>query len=154
MNYIYIYNRLATVDIDSNTQLSAWQRLMLTFRIAKCSPTIKEEIFNYLDTQRQPEYSLTLTFKDRRTGETKTTEVSCHDVQNKMQMQPLPALLYMDWLRREPEQASVFVVHKDNILTVPTELIRAHVDPELLAKADKARKVCEQRLTERIESGE
>lgn len=154
MKYLKIYNKLADVMISDNETMPVWQRLKLTFRIAKCSPTIQEEIYNYLDTQEQPEYSLNLTFEDPKTHELKEVTVACRDVQNKLNLQAIPALLYMDWLRREPEQASVFVLRKDDLPQIPADKLRAHIDPELLAKADKVRKEKEQSDFLRMESGD
>lgn len=140
MNYLKIYNQLADVQLSDNTAMPAWQRIKLTFSIAKCSPLIQEEICKYLETQEQPEYVLTLTFKDPKTQQIKNTVVSCSDVQSKLRLQPLPALLYMDWLRREPEQAAAFIVRKDDLSQMSRDKIRAHIDPELLAKVDKAKR--------------
>lgn len=153
MNYLKIYNKLADVQISENAEMPVWQRLRLTFSIAKCSSAIQEEICKYLDTQEQPEYSLTLWFKDAKTQEIKETEVSCYDVQCKMHLQVIPALLYMDWLRREPEQASFLVARKDDLSSIPSGLIRAHIDPDLLAKADKVRNEKVQHDWSKMESG-
>lgn len=154
MNYLKIYNQLADVQLSDNTAMPAWQRIKLTFSIAKCSSLIQEEICKYLETQEQPEYVLTLTFKDPKTQQIKNTVVSCSDVQSKLRLQPLPALLYMDWLRREPEQAAAFIVRKDDLSQMSRDKIRAHIDPELLAKVDKAKKEKEQRDMIKIECGD
>lgn len=153
MNYLKLYNKLADVQVSENEEIPVWQRLRLTFRIAKCSSAIQEEICKYIDTQEQPEYSLTLRFKDAKTKEMKEAEVSCYDVQSKMHLQVIPALLYMDWLRREPEQAAFFVARKDDLPFIPREQIRAHIDPDLLAKADKVRNEKLQHDWSKMESG-
>ena len=153
MNYLKLYNKLADVQVSENAEMPVWQRLRLTFRIAKCSSAIQEEICKYIDTQEQPEYSLTIRFKDAKTKEIKETEVSCYDVQSKMHLQVIPALLYMDWLRREPEQAAFFVVRKDDLPSIPREQIRAHIDLDLLAKADKVRNEKLQHDWSKMESG-
>lgn len=153
MIYLDVYNKLAGVQIAKGTTMPIWHRIRLTFRIANSSPTIQEEIYKYLETQEQPEYSLTLVFTDPKTKKKKETIVSCWDIQNKMGLQPLPALLYMDWLRREPEQAAAFVMRKDDLPRIPEEKFRAHVDPELLAKADRIRTESEQNDLLNIESG-
>ena len=138
MKYINIYNKLGSVQITDNETMPIWLRLKFTFRIANCSPTIQDEICKYLETQERPEYSITLIFTDSKSGLKKESIVSCQDIQDKMRLQPLPALLYMDWLRREPEQAAAFVIRKDDLPLIPKEELRAHVDPDLLAKADTA----------------
>lgn len=144
MTYIDIYRKLGSLEVKEGEALTNMQRLRFTIRIAKCSSTIREEICKYLDTNEQPDYSLTLTFRDKTTGELKTTTVTCIDVQNKMSLHPLPAMLYMDWLRREPEQAVAFIIHKDSIIGGTVEELRSQIDPVLLAKADKARENKEQ----------
>ncbi len=154
MRYIDIYNKLGSVQINENEAMPTWQRVKLTFRIASCSSTIKEEIFKYLDDQEQSEYSITLVFNDPKTKAKKTTTVSCQDIQEKMHLQPLPALLYMDWLRREPQQAASFVIVKDDLPQISKEELRAHVDPALLAKADKVKEEKEQNDLDIINSGE
>lgn len=154
MNYLNIYNKLANVQISENEEMPLWQRLKLTFSIAKCSPAIQEEICKYIDTQEQPEYSLTLRFKDVKTQEMKETNVSCYDVQYMMHLQAIPALLYMDWLRREPEQASVFVVRKDDLPSISKRQLRNHIDPNLLSMADKVRNEKLQNDLSKIESKE
>lgn len=153
MTYIEIFKKLANVQISEDTEMTFIQRVRLTFRIAHCSPTIQEEIYNYLDTQEQPEYSLNLTFNDKVTGTPKTTVVSCQDIIEKMHLHPLPALLYMDWLRREPEQAALLVMPKDELKLPPKEELRAHINPDLLAKADKVRLEQEEKDNIEFESG-
>ena len=153
MTYIEIYKKLSGVKITENTEMTFLQRARLTFRIAQCSKTIQEEIVKYLDTQDQPEYSITLTFTDKKTNRPKTTVVSCQDIIQKMHLTPLPALLYMDWLRREPEQAALFVIRKDDLKILPKEEIRAHIDPSLLAKADKKRQEKEFNDQVKLENG-
>lgn len=152
MKYLDIYKKLADVRLSENNELTNWQRIQLTFKIAKCSSTIQEEIVKYLNTMEQPEYSLTLTFQDSKTNQPKRTVVSCIDIQNKMKLQPLPALLYMDWLRREPEQAAFFIVRKDDIINMSRDEVRSHIDPALLAKADKVRQDKEKEYSIKIEN--
>ncbi len=135
MTYLEIFNKLSVIE-----DMPMWHRIKMTFRIANCSPTIIGEICNYLETQEQPDYSLRLAFTDPITNMPKETVVTCQDIQDKMRLQPLPALLYMDWLRREPTQAASFVLRKDSMPQMPLAEIRAHIDPDLLAKADKAKK--------------
>lgn len=154
MRYIDIYNKLGSVQINENKTIPTWQRLKYTFRIANCSSTIQDEIYKYLETQEQPEYSITLTFIDFKTNLRKETMVSCQDIQAKMRLHPLPALLYMDWLRREPEQAASFVIMKDNLPQIPKEELQAHVAPSLLAKAEKVKAENEQTDLDKINSGE
>lgn len=132
MRYLDIYNKLTEVE-----NKSVWNRIRLTFQIARCSPAIFEQIYNYLDTGEQPEYSLNLTFTDPSTQRQKTSVVSCKDIQDNLNLKPLPALLYLDWLRREPCQASTLFLIKDNIKLMPTDEFRAYVDPKLLAQADE-----------------
>lgn len=154
MKYIDIYNKLGSVKINNNETMPIWQRLRFTLRIASCSSTIQDQIYKYLKTQEQPEYSITLIFTDSKTNMSKETIVSCQDIQDKMRLQPLPALLYMDWLRREPEQAAAFVIRKDDLPQIPKEELRAHVAPDLLAKADKVKAENEQSDLDKINSGE
>lgn len=150
MTYLEIYSKLAVVE-----DMPRWYRIKLTLRITRCSSTIIEEIVRYLDTQEQPDYSLRLSFVDPKTKEVKETAVSCQDVQNKLFLQPLPALLYMDWLRRHPRQASaLLMVRKDNLPQIPVEELRARIDPDLLAKADKVREKQAQEDLQVIESAE
>ena len=49
MNYLKLYNKLADVQVSENAEMPVWQRLRLTFRIAKCSSAIQEEICKYID---------------------------------------------------------------------------------------------------------
>lgn len=150
MTYLEIYNKLAVVE-----DMPRWYRIKLTLRIAYCSSAIIEEIVRYLDTQEQPEYLLRLSFVDPKTKEPKESVISCQDVQEKLLLQPLPALLYMDWLRRHPRQAAaLLMVRKDNLPQMPIEKLRARIDPALLAKADKMRNKQEQEDLQVIENME
>jgi hypothetical protein len=154
MTYIDIYNKLSVVKNSNGNDLPIWQRIKLTFRISHCSLVIQDEIYKYLETQEQPDYSLKISFTDKKSNSEKETNVSCQDIQNKMRLQPLPALLYMDWLRRKPEQAAAFVLRKDDLPQIPIEMIRTHIDPNLLEKADKVRKEKEQNDLSIIDGGE
>lgn len=137
MKYRDIYNKLGNMVNADGDSLTRTQRMKFTFKIAKCSPMLREEILNYLDTEQQPNYSITLTFKDPATGRPKTTHVTCMDVQQNLLISPFAALLFMDLLRRNPELASALTLYKDTVDVGSRERFLKHVDPALRAKAEE-----------------
>ena len=59
MIYLDIYQKLATLP-----ELSSWERLKMTFQIARCSENIRSEIMTYLDDQNPSDFELNLQFQD------------------------------------------------------------------------------------------
>ena len=132
MIYLDIYQKLATLP-----ELSSWERLKMTFQIARCSENIRSEILTYLDDQTPSDFELNLQFQDPKTGELRNSTVTVRDVEQKLHIDTLPALLYMDWIRREPRRAAIYMRRIDSIELPSPEKLRAHIDPELLEAADK-----------------
>lgn len=137
MKYRDIYNKLGNVVDTGGGSLTKTQRIRYTIKIANCPPMLREEILNYLDTEQQPDYMLKLTFKDPTTGRPRTSVVTCMDVQNNLLISPLAALLFMDFLRRNPELASALTLYKDTVDVGSRESFLKHVDPALRVKAEE-----------------
>lgn len=135
MTYLDLYNKLESVQ-----GLTQWSRFMTTFKIARCSDAIRNEIIHFLESEAPSNYALELHFTDTITGKMRNETITCTMVQEKLGLEPLPALLYMDWLRRDSRRASLFTDKIDAVLLESVEDIRAHIDPELLKKADEVRK--------------
>ena len=125
MIYLDIYQKLATLP-----ELSSWERLKMT-------ENIRSEILTYLDDQTPSDFELNLQFQDPKTGELRNSTVMVRDVEQKLHIDTLPALLYMDWIRREPRRAAIYTRRIDSIELPSPEKLRAHIDPELLEAADK-----------------
>ena len=132
MIYFDIYKKLAVLS-----DLKSWQRLKMTFSIARCSDSIRSEILKYLDEQTSSDFELQLQFLDPATGTLRDSTISVRDVEQKLHIGTLPALLYMDWIRREPRRAAAYTRRIDTIQLPSLEKLRAHIDPDLLADADK-----------------
>lgn len=135
MTYLDLYNKLKSVQ-----GLTQWSRFMTTFKIARCSDAIRNEIINFLESEAPSNYALELQFTDEATGKMRNETITSGMVQEKLGLEPLPALLYMDWLRRDSRRASLFTGKIDTVLLGSVEDVRAHIDPELLRKADEVRK--------------
>lgn len=134
MTYLDLYNKLESVQ-----GLTQWNRFMTTFKIARCSDAIRNEIIYFLESEALSNYALELQFTDEVTGKMRNETITCKMVQERLGLEPLPALLYMDWLRRDPRRASLFTGKIDAVLLGSVEDVRAHIDPELLKKADEVR---------------
>ena len=132
MIYFDIYKKLAVLS-----DLKSWQRLKMTFNIARCSDSIRSEILKYLDEQTSSDFELQLQFLDPATGTLRDSTISVRDVEQKLHIGTLPALLYMDWIRREPRRAAAYTRRIDTIQLPSLEKLRAHIDPDLLADDDK-----------------
>lgn len=146
MTYLDLYNKLKSVN-----GLTQWNRLMTTFKIARCSDAIRNEIICFLESEAPSNYALELQFMDTVTGKMRKETITCGMVQEKLGLEPLPALLYMDWLRRDSRRASLFTGKIDVVILGSVEDVRAHIDPELLKKADEVRKNESKKMEEALD---
>ena len=132
MKYLDIYRKLS-----EHNSMSLFSLLKMTYSVAKCSEDIRSEILQYIDEGINPNYSMTLEFIDPKTKTIKKSTISSRMIEEKLHLDPFPALLYMDWIRREPRRAALFTGRIDSVILPDRNELRSQIDPEILKAADK-----------------
>lgn len=126
MNYIDLYKRIK----KDNPNASPRTILEALVKVYRSTPLLKKEINKWLKGD-VPNYSVTLEYA--KEGRNVVKEIDYKTLTERNKMEPLQALLYLDWLRRDPGNATRHL-KVDHIEMPSREEFLDYIDPALAQK--------------------
>lgn len=122
-------------------------KIKMTLRISQCKPFVRKAINTWLETGDEPTLEVRIAPKKAKG---KSVILSSEALIHDFLMEPLDALLFIDWAMRNDDNAYdalETLTHPTKPFTIEiTEDMRKRIDPEVLKEREKIRTREEQKL--------